>query len=143
MVLSSIKEFKHTVYDKCQIAWDKKIEKNNSTILKKKFLLDVPSISIDYAVIEKAKSIGLIEFNVGWQDIGSWDVLSDTLMQNGYHNNDGNIMIKSSNNFILSDDLKVTTIGINDLIVVKSKKNLLIMKKGFSQFVKEIPENIR
>ena len=40
---------------------------------------DLPSISIDYAVMEKEKDVAVVPLDCGWSDIGSWDALYETM----------------------------------------------------------------
>ncbi len=99
-----------------------------------------PSISIDYAVMEKADRVAVVPVTMGWSDVGSWDALHAM----GPHDADGNalggdiIVIDSANNLFRSDGPTIAAIGVSDLIVVASGGHILIMPRGRSQEVRRI-----
>jgi mannose-1-phosphate guanylyltransferase/mannose-1-phosphate guanylyltransferase/mannose-6-phosphate isomerase len=98
-----------------------------------------PSISIDYAVMEKAADVAVVPVQMGWSDIGSWDAYYGV----GEADADGNLLIgnvsatDSRGCLIQSDGPTVVTVGVDDLIVVVSGDSILILPRGQSQRVKE------
>jgi len=90
----------------------------------------IPEDSIDYAVMEKSNRVKVIPSDIGWSDVGSFDALSSELP------NDEN------NNLIISDKL-VKTIDIKDSIIVDTGDALLVSKKGSSQKVKDIVNQLK
>ena len=104
------------------------------------------SISIDYAIMEKTNNIYVIPGNFGWDDVGSW--LSVERLKNPTENNNilqGNIVeLNSSSNIIINDDndFLVAAVGLEDIIVVKSDKSILIMKKDNTNDIKKLLEKI-
>lgn len=99
----------------------------------------IPSISIDYALMEKSKKVFCVESTFDWNDIGSFDSLSEEFIKPNscYTNPTKTIQYESNNNFILSEKM-VATIGIHDLIVIDTIDSLLLAKRGESQKVKNI-----
>lgn len=101
-----------------------------------------PSISIDYAVMEKAERVAVVPVSMGWSDIGSWDVLHEI----GGKDERGNLVagdalaIDSSNCLVRSDGPIVVTVGVEDLIVIASGDAVLIVPRGQSQRVREAVE---
>jgi mannose-1-phosphate guanylyltransferase/mannose-1-phosphate guanylyltransferase/mannose-6-phosphate isomerase len=104
-----------------------------------------PSISIDYAVMEKAEAVAVVPVEMGWSDIGSWDALYEV----GEADADGNLLAGnvvatgSRNCLIRSDGLRIVTVGVEDLIVVASGDEILILPRGQSQRVKEALDALR
>ena len=94
----------------------------------------IPSQSIDYAVMEHDKDICLYPFNSAWSDVGSWDAISEIFKDNPL--DDNIVQINSYNNFIKSDKRTIATIGVNDLIIIDSDNATLISKKNQSEKVK-------
>jgi mannose-1-phosphate guanylyltransferase/mannose-1-phosphate guanylyltransferase/mannose-6-phosphate isomerase len=98
-----------------------------------------PSISVDYAVMEKADAVAVVPVNMGWSDIGSWDALYKA----GEADTNGNLLtgnavaVDSRGCLIRSDGPTVVTVGIEDLIVVASGDSILILPRGQSQRMKE------
>ena len=103
-----------------------------------------PSISIDYAVMEKAERVAVVPVSIGWSDIGSWDVLHEI----GDRDERGNLVagdaiaIDSRNCLVRSDGPAVVTIGVEDLIVIASGDAVLIVPRGQSQRVREAVEAV-
>jgi mannose-1-phosphate guanylyltransferase len=102
----------------------------------------IPSISIDYGVMEKADNILLIEGDFGWSDIGSWDALWEVSDkdENGNAANcrDLFVGVDARNSLIHSPRKLVALLGVEDLIVVDTEDSLLICKRGSSQDVKKV-----
>ena len=104
------------------------------------------SISFDHLIMEKIQDIGIvIKYNDLWSDIGDWKSIYDFSFRNNNQNiiNGNNITtINTDKSFIYSDNGKLITIGITDLIIVKIDDNLLIMNKNnIDEFRKYINRN--
>jgi len=95
-------------------------------------------ISVDYALMEKSDKIAMIKATFDWNDVGSWDVISDI-----DKSNKDITSIESQNNFVYGDEMQVTFCGVEDLIVVIDDGKLMICKKGESQLVKDAVEFLR
>ena len=105
----------------------------------------MPSISIDYAVAERSDKIAVLPMEgIYWNDIGSFDAIADVLADENGNAFDGDIITENCNNtMILGSNRLVSAIGIEDLMVVDTPDALLISKKGESQEVKKIVENLK
>lgn len=104
----------------------------------------LPNISIDYALMEKSQNIKVIPCNMGWNDLGSFDALYESLEKDSSGNlcTSEGYMIDTKNTLIQSQRF-VATIGTEDLLVIDSDDALLICKRGESQKVKEIVQHIK
>jgi len=113
--------------------------------IKKVDMLNIPQNSIDYAVMEKSSKVKVIPSDIGWSDVGSFDSLYEELAkdENGNTLNENFIQIDSKNNLIYGNERKIATVDIEDLIIVDTGDALLISKKGSSQKVKEIVQQVR
>ena len=98
------------------------------------------SVSIDYGIMEKAEDIFVIPGSFGWDDLGSWPALERVKKADG----DGNVVIgkhygiDTTNSIIHSPDKVVTTIGLDDVVIVDTEDAILICDKKRAQEVKEI-----
>ena len=104
-----------------------------------------PSDSIDYAVMEKATRVAVVPVAMGWSDVGSWDALdaiTDCDAGGNAHTGDV-IAVDTANCFVRADGIRVALVGIEDLIVVASGTDVLILPKGRSQDVKKIIETMK
>lgn len=105
----------------------------------------MPDISIDYAVAEKSKNIVVVPMgSVNWNDVGSFDAIDEVLpTKNGNVISGDVITTDSQNNMILGSNRLVSTIGVDNLIVVDTPDVLLISGKGKSQDVKKVVEKLK
>lgn len=105
----------------------------------------IPSDSIDYAVIQKSKNSAVIDFDLKWDDLGNWDSFLE-YHHDGRHNfsigKSEFMECKSCFTYSNSKDRVVSLIGVEDTIVVDSPDALLIVKKGFSDKVKNLTDTL-
>jgi len=105
----------------------------------------MPSISIDYAIMEKLSSENLlcVPCNPVWSDVGSWDAVAQVYEKSG-RSLGSPIEVDSKNNFVLPrPDKRYAFVGIDDLIVVDTDDALLIAKKGQTQNVKMVVDRLK
>jgi mannose-1-phosphate guanylyltransferase len=97
----------------------------------------VPSISVDYAVMERSAEVAVVPCSIGWSDIGSWASLSELADADSNGNRiEGQALLHEVKNcYIQSKDRMVGAIGIENLIVVDTPDALLIADKFRSQEV--------
>jgi mannose-1-phosphate guanylyltransferase/mannose-1-phosphate guanylyltransferase/mannose-6-phosphate isomerase len=104
-----------------------------------------PSVSIDYAVMEKDDRVAVVPVEMGWSDIGSWDALHEVREADSR----GNVakgpvtLVDSDNCLVHSAGTRVVTVGVRDLIVVVADDAVLVLPRGQSQRVKEALEHVR
>jgi len=106
---------------------------------------ELPDISIDYAVMEKAGNVAVLPYSHGWSDIGSWKAVSEAHESDGSGNvTEGRaIYIKSRRNYIRSAGRVVAAVGVDDLIVVDTADAVLVAHKSASQDVREVVRTLR
>ncbi len=96
--------------------------------------------SIDYAVMEKADKVAVVPVDMGWSDLGSWDALYDL----GSNEAPASVTeIDGSGNLLRSDGVHIHTVGVNDMIVIASGNDVLIVPRGKSQDVKKLIEAMK
>lgn len=103
-----------------------------------------PEISIDYALMEKASNVKVIPLHISWSDVGSWDSVYDTLEKDENCNvKVGNVVdVDTKNCLIFGGKRLISTLGLEDLIVIETDDALLISKKGHSQKVKALVDRL-
>ena len=150
--LTAIEKCRPDILEATKKAWHAKtLDTLEQTVLVRpqKSLFDViPSESIDYAVIEICPSlkfpIHMIELDAGWNDLGSWDAV----WQVGAQDANGNVAVgdtlisNSKNSLVYASSRLVSTLGIEDLIVVETADAVLVIDKKFSQEVKKIVDEL-
>lgn len=108
----------------------------------------LPKISIDYAIMEYAKSVLAVKGMFDWDDVGTWTAFAQHLSQDDA----GNTVVgkthlyDSYRNIIYSSGRVITLCGVSDLIVVETEDAIMICPKGRVQDVKslvaKLPEEI-
>lgn len=101
-----------------------------------------PSNSVDYAVMEKAEQVACVPVSMGWSDVGSWDSLYAIGEKDGsgLHARGPVTAIDCRNSLVFSDGMKISMVGVDDLIVVASGDEVLILPRGQSQQVRKAAE---
>ena len=99
--------------------------------------------SIDYAVMEKANNIVVIPSSFGWNDVGSYLAFDELFTKDENNNvtyNVKSITVDSTNNIIISqeDNHNINLLGINNMVIVITKNDLLIIPKDRCQEIKKI-----
>ncbi|SMF54995.1 mannose-1-phosphate guanylyltransferase [Pseudobacteriovorax antillogorgiicola] len=100
----------------------------------------LPKISIDHAVLETSKQVAVIDADIGWQDVGSWDALAKCFPtdSNGNLRYGDVISIDSEGTTIDSDGPLIACIGLKDMIVVTAKGAVLVCPRDRAQDVRKI-----
>lgn len=108
------------------------------------------SISIDYAVMEKAGNIAVIPGDFGWSDIGAWNAVAEVTPADEHGNTVNSvsdasetIVIDSRNTHIESQDRIVAAIGLDNLLIVDTPDALLVADKSKSQEVKQVVSQLK
>ena len=105
----------------------------------------MPNISVDYAVMEKSDKIALVKLESDWNDIGSWKALYDVSDKD----ENGNVFVgnvideNSKNTFVYSSSKLVSTIGLENTIIVETEDAILACNSQQSQDVKKIYEKLK
>jgi len=134
--------------DLCQHAdacWQARIVQNDETILPRQALEAVPSISVDYAIMEQQNNIALLPFTGAWSDVGSWDSLSSLIeKQNPTPGEpDRTIMVDTSGTFMHSSGRTIAAVGVDDLIIIDDDDATLIVRKGHTEKVKAVIDQLK
>ncbi|MBZ9741033.1 MULTISPECIES: mannose-1-phosphate guanylyltransferase/mannose-6-phosphate isomerase [unclassified Mesorhizobium] len=104
----------------------------------------IPSNSIDYAIMERAKDIAMVPAGFRWNDLGSWQSLLDV----GPADGQGNVVvgdvvaIDCENSYIRSDGRLLSAIGMKDVAIVSTADATFVAPVSHSQHVKKIVEQL-
>lgn len=127
VMLDELKDFTPKVYEKSKIAW----ENNEQGKLDLALSMDIPSISIDYAVMERSKKIKVIPTKFNWSDLGSFDSVYDYLVSKGHSTDENGNMVIGTDNF-------TAFLGLQNTIFVTTPTANLILHKEHAQKVKDV-----
>jgi mannose-1-phosphate guanylyltransferase/mannose-6-phosphate isomerase len=146
--LAALQEFRPDILSSTQKAWDQKTEDladGTPFVRPEKALFSgIPSESIDYAVIEKCPGsqyhVKMVELDAGWNDLGAWDAV----WQVGNKDAEGNVtsgdvlLSHSRNSLVHASSRLVSTVGLDNMIVVETADAVLVANRSQSQDVKLI-----
>lgn len=109
-----------------------------------KHFVAMPSISIDYGVLEKSDRVSLIPCDIGWNDVGSWQAVHDISPkdENGNALQGNVIAVDCKNNLIRAEKRLVAAIGVEDLCVIETADAVLISKNDQTQRVREVVDEL-
>ncbi|MBL6790808.1 MAG: mannose-1-phosphate guanylyltransferase/mannose-6-phosphate isomerase [Methylophilaceae bacterium] len=143
--LEELKFFQPELYQIASRSFKQRYSDLDFLRIPEKNFLNCPSISIDYAVMEKTKKGIILKADLIWSDVGSWDSLSNISKKDSKNNTKvGDVFLyKTNNSYIRSTDKFVATIGLNNLIVVNTKDGILICNKNNSQDVSKVTDYLR
>jgi mannose-1-phosphate guanylyltransferase len=111
---------------------------------------DLPKISFDYAIMEKADRVLVVEAGFDWDDVGSWRAVSK-YFKNDAEGNAANCEItalESSNNIVFNPDgSRIALLGVHNLIVVRTDDAILICHRHQAEKIKDlighVPEELQ
>lgn len=148
--LDELKKYSPQIYRASKSAYNNATKETNTTKNKitrihHEDMDNIPENSIDYAVIEKSNKVKVIPSDIDWSDIGSFDSFDNQLEKDKNNNskNDNYIAINSQNNLVYGKDRLIATIDMDDCIIVDTGDALLVSKKGSSQKVRQVVEELK
>lgn len=102
----------------------------------------LPAVSIDVGVMERAQDVWVVPADIGWSDVGSWRALGELLSADAHDNVVvGELRgIDTAGCFIHSPRKLVATIGLSNLVVIETDDVLLICPKERDQEVRQLVE---
>lgn len=127
VLLEELKKYSPEVYESSKIA----IENAVDGALDHSLSLNIPSISIDYAVMERSKKIKVVPASFSWSDLGSFESVYDYLRSIGHQVDDYGNMVIGTNNY-------TAFLGLENTIFVHTENANLILHKDKSQDVKTL-----
>jgi mannose-1-phosphate guanylyltransferase len=129
--LQELKTFEPEVYQKAKLAYGQLKDR----FLPKDLSLEIPSISVDYAVMERTKKIKVVPSDFIWSDMGSFESIYDFFLASGHP-------IDEYGNMIIGSDRHLEFIGLSRTIFVQTEDAFLILQKEKAQEVKKVYERL-
>ena len=131
VLLDELKQFQPEVYEKSKAVW----EASKDGFLDLDLSLEIPSISVDYAVMERSKKIKVVPASFAWSDLGSFESVYDYLVSKGHP-------VDHNGNMVIGSEKHTVFLGLKHTIFVYTDTANLILQKASSQDVKDIYNNL-
>lgn len=104
----------------------------------------VPSISMDYGVMEKASEVFTVPGRFAWDDLGGWNALERILPRQGDVTASGDALaIDSPGSILYATDGLVAVVGLPDVVVVRTGDAVLVVPKARAQEVRRIVQDLK
>jgi mannose-1-phosphate guanylyltransferase/mannose-6-phosphate isomerase len=104
-----------------------------------------PSDSIDYALMEKSDNVVVVPLDAGWSDVGSWSTLYDIGVKDSSGNVfKGDVIAKdTTNTYIYASHHMITTVGVDNLVVIDTPDATFIAIQDKAHEVKSIVKSLQ
>ncbi len=142
--LKALKQFRPDIANATQQSWQERSADAQFIRPTKAAFTEIPSESIDYAVMEKCPgsdiTINMVPLAAGWNDLGAWDAV----WQVGAQDANGNVMkgdafqADTTNSLIYASSRLVSAVGVDNLVIVETADAVLVADRSQSQQVKQI-----
>jgi len=143
--LDALKEFEPEMYAHCQTAWNNATTDLDFKRAEPEAFDQCPSVSIDYALMERLRTLHVVPYRGDWSDVGSWDMVAAISKKDAQGNvTQGNThLIDSEATFIRSESRLVTGIGLHNLVIVETRDAVLIADARRTQDVKRLVDDLK
>ncbi|WP_416306702.1 mannose-1-phosphate guanylyltransferase/mannose-6-phosphate isomerase [Neptunicella sp. SCSIO 80796] len=143
--LAELKRFRPDIFAVCEQACQNMQPDLDFIRLDREIFSTCPSESIDYAVMEKTSKGVTLRFDAGWCDVGSWSALWELQSKDDEGNYArGDVFSKQSRDcYVLANKRLVTTLGVEDLIIIDTDDALLVANKHSVQDIKQIVNHLQ
>ncbi|MCV2483561.1 sugar phosphate nucleotidyltransferase [Flavobacterium sp. SH_e] len=129
--LSELQSQEPEVYRTAKEVW----EANKDGFLDYEMSLTIPSISIDYAVMERSQDIKVVPAHFEWSDLGSFESVYDYLVNKNHP-------IDANRNIVIGTSMHTTFIGVKNCILIYTADALMVLQKENSQEVKQVYQQL-
>jgi len=138
--LESLKRYAPDVYAVATRVWEATDKSQAPIEFPAELFSECPSISIDYAVMERADNTAVVASDFGWSDIGSWKAISELYEsdESGNRIKGKAIMVGSTDCFVQGGKRVVAAVGVKDLVIVDTGDAVLVADRNHAQDVKEV-----
>ncbi len=129
--LEELRAFEPEVYTASKVAF----ESAKDGKLDFELSMKIPSISVDYAVMEKTKKIKVVPSEFAWSDMGSFESIYDHFQNQGHY-------VDPKGNMVIGTNLHTEFLGLRNTILIQTADAILVLKKDNAQDVKKVFERL-
>ena len=144
-LLAEAERFVPDMLAKARAAYEAASRDGSAVHLDEALFSQVPSDSIDYAIMERTDRAAVVSpVEIGWDDIGSWSAVADLAgATQGSASKGDVIMIDCEGTYARSEGPMVAAVGVKDVVVVAMEDTVLVIDKNRAQDVKAIIERLK
>lgn len=143
--LEELAKFAPDILDVCKRAMATPSQDFEFVRVDKAIFATCPDDSVDYAVMEKSQDVVVVPMDAGWSDVGSfsalWEISAKDENQNAIKGDV--ITVDSNNNYIYAQNKLVSTVGVDNLVIIETKDAILVAHKDKVQDVKSVVNQLK
>jgi mannose-1-phosphate guanylyltransferase/mannose-6-phosphate isomerase len=142
--LKALATFRPDILAATKTAWEGRQPDAQFVRPTKEAFLAVPSESVDYAVMERCPGsefdIRMVPLTAGWNDLGAWDAVWQVADKDSAGNASvGDVLHHDSRNTLVHATTRlVTTVGLDDVVIIETADAVMVADRAKSQDVKKI-----
>ena len=142
--LAALEAFRPDIVKATRAAYDARTSDNAFVRPDKALFAQVPSESVDYAVMERCPGssfdLRMVALDAGWNDLGAWDAVWQVHGKDeGGNAHHGDAILHASRNcFVHADSRLVGVAGVDDVIVIETADAVLVTRRDKAQEVKAV-----
>ena len=151
--LALLKQFRADIYVACERAMANVVVDLDFVRVDGDAFKACPDESIDYAIMEPLSAVEgepqvvVAPLNAGWSDVGSWSALWEIAEKDADNNatlGESDVILQNTrNSFVYGDKRLITTLGVDNLVIIDTPDALLVANKDEVQNVKNIVAEIK
>jgi mannose-1-phosphate guanylyltransferase len=138
--LEELEKYSPQILTVCSEAYKSNIKDLDFTRISAEIFQQCPDDSVDYALMEHTKDAVVVPLDAGWSDVGSFSLLWEVSEKDQAGNvTQGDVLShNTTNSYIHSGHKLVTTVGVDNLVIIETKDALLVANKDKVQEVKAL-----
>ena len=145
--LAELEKYSPDILSSAKVAFANAKKENKDALVRVDHddMMNIPSNSIDYAVMEKSTKVKVVPSDIGWSDLGAFDSLYGEYDHDadGNNINDKHLAIGSKNSLVLGGQRQICTIDLDNMLIVDTPDALLVAPLASSQKVKKVVDELK
>lgn len=143
--VNELKKHAPEILSSCELALQNSLSDLDFTRINSEIFEACPEDSIDYAVMEKADNVLVVPMDAGWSDVGSFSSLWEVSPKDQQSNVIiGDVLTENTkNSYVYSQSKLVSTVGVDNLVIIETKDAVLVANKDNVQDVKSIVNQLK
>ena len=137
--LDALRKFAPQMLTLCTAAFENSAEDLDFVRVDSELFAECESISVDYAVMEKADNAMVVPFKAGWSDIGSWDAVHSISEkdENGNAATGDAMLLDSENCYVNASTRLVAALGLQNVSIIETSDCILVTNNEYAQDAKK------
>ena len=106
---------------------------------------DLPNISMDYGLAEKAEQVAVVPVSMGWSDLGNWESIYQKQQKNAENNViHGTVVTEDTHNSLLwTEHGLLATLGVSNIAIIQTADATLVCDRSRAEDIKQLVANVR